>query len=298
MPKKIIRYISFILIQTVLLTAVTGCAVTDDSVPVMTEAAEDRFLSSRAAVMTDLTVNKVCYEKNSRLRLPVASLTKMMTTLVAIETEGFFEREFVFTDDIIHRMKDANASVAGFLPGESAGAWDLLYGIMLPSGGDAALAAAILVSGSEEAFTERMNERALELGMKDTHFSDATGLDDHGSYSTAADMSLLFAAALENDIFSEIITAQEYMTSATPQHKNGILFRSTLSDSVKEYSLEGKILGGKTGYTEGAGLCLATYAELEGHKYILVTLGAGDGSKYPSYHFEDAAVLYDKYYLT
>ncbi len=255
-------------------------------------------LSSHSVLMIDLDDGRICYAKNQNERLPVASLTKIMTALTVIEKADSLDAEYTFTEDIISRMTAAHASVAGFEAGESVSIRDLLYGIMLPSGGDAALGAAEYIAGDEEAFVILMNRRAKQLGMKNTHFSDVTGLDDADNYSTAADMALLFAKALENETFFEIVTAERYLTTATPQHKNGILLESTLNEPMKEYALEGKILGGKTGYTTGAGLCLASYAEVEGHRYILVTLGAGDGSKYPSYHFEDAAVLYDKYYLT
>lgn len=255
-------------------------------------------LSSHSVLMIDLDREKICYSKNQNERLPIASLTKIMTALVVIENTKDLDEEYTFTEDIISCMERAHASVAGFEAGERVSVRDMLYGIMLPSGGDAALGAANCTAGSEAEFVELMNRRAGSLGMKNTHFSDVTGLDDADNYSSAADMALLFAKALENDTFFEIVTADRYLTRATEYHKNGILLESTLNEPMKEYSLDTKILGGKTGYTTGAGLCLASYAELEGSRYILVTLGAGDGSKYPSYHFEDAAVLYDKYYLT
>ncbi len=254
-------------------------------------------LSSHSALMIDLDGGEICYAKNHNEKLPIASLTKIMTALVVIEQTEDLDKEYTFTEDTVERMKKNHASVAGFKAGERVSVRDMLYGIMLPSGGDAALGAASCTAGGEADFVELMNLRAEELGMENTHFSDVTGLDDADNYSTAADMALLFATALENRVFFDIVTADKYLTRATEQHKNGILLESTLNEPVKEYSLETKILGGKTGYTTGAGLCLASYAELEGRRYILVTLGAGDGKKYPSYHFEDAAVLYDKYYM-
>lgn len=255
-------------------------------------------LSSHSALMIDLDEGRICYSKNQNEKLPIASLTKIMTALTVIEKSDSLDAEYTFNGDIISRMTASHASVAGFSAGETVSVRDLLYGIMLPSGGDAALGAAEHIAGDEESFVVLMNRRARQIGMKNTHFSDVTGLDDTDNYSTAADMALLFSKALENETFFEIVTADTYLTTATEQHKNGILLESTLNEPMKQYALEGKILGGKTGYTTGAGLCLASYAEVEGHRYILVTLGAGDGSKYPSYHFEDAAVLYDKYYLT
>lgn len=258
----------------------------------------DEKLSSHCAVMIELGTDRVCYEKNADEKVPVASLTKIMTALVAIENLDSLEREFVFTEEIIERLRSSNSSMAGFCAQESVTAFDMLYGLMLPSGGEAAVGLAYLTAGSEEGFLEAMNDRAFELGMYNTRFSDVSGLDDAHSYSTAADMARLFGKALENPLFKSIVTTQSYLTRPTMQHPNGILLESTLSENIENYSLGDKVLGGKTGYTTGAGLCLATYAEVEGQSYILITLGAGDGSKYPSYHFEDAAVLYDKYYMT
>ena len=261
-----------------------------------TEGAER--LSSHSALMIDLDGERICYAKNQNEKLPVASLTKIMTALTVIERADSLDDSYTFNEDIIDRMTASHASVAGFEAGETVSVRDLLYGIMLPSGGDAALGAAEHIAGDEESFVILMNRRAKQIGMKNTRFSDVTGLDDTDGYSTAADMALLFSKALENETFFEIVTSDTYLTTATEQHENGILLESTLTEPMKEYALEGKILGGKTGYTTGAGLCLASYAEVEGHRYILVTLGAGDGSKYPSYHFEDAAVLYGENYLT
>ena len=265
----------------------------------LTAGTEDtEQLSSHSALMIDLDEGRICYSKNQNEKLPIASLTKIMTALTVIEKADSLDETYTFDGDIITRMTASHASVAGFEAGETVSIRDLLYGIMLPSGGDAALGAAEHIAGDEESFVTLMNRRARQTGMINTHFSDVTGLDDTDNYSTAADMALLFSKALENDVFFEIVTADTYLTTATEQHKNGILLESTLNEPMKEYSLEGKILGGKTGYTTGAGLCLASYAEVEGRRYILVTLGAGDGSKYPSYHFEDAAVLYGENYLT
>ncbi len=261
-------------------------------------AYDEDGLSSHCAVMVDLTEGRVCYEKNPNERVPVASLTKIMTALVAIEELDSLDMEYTFTESIVQRMEESHASVAGFTAGERVPARDMLYGVMLPSGGDAAVGIAELTSGDEASYIRLMNRKAWHIGMKNTHFSDVTGLDDTDNYSTAADMALLFATALENETFTEIVTQGQYLTKATEQHPNGILLTSTLSEPIKEYCLDSKIIGGKTGYTTGAGLCLATFAESEGHRYILITLGAGDGNKYPSYHFEDAAVLYERYEMT
>ena len=295
--KKRIR-IPFLLILCLLVLLSGYVMDTDKYRTVEAGAPYSKELSSHSAIMIELNENKVCYSKRADERLPIASLTKIMTALVAIEELSDLECEYTFTGDIIQEMERSHASVAGFSDEESVSARDMLFGTMLPSGGDAALGLACLVSGNEKGYVEIMNARAVGLGMDNTRFTDVTGLDDVGNYSTAQDMALLFATALENELFREIVTTDEYLTRPTEQHPDGILLTSTLTEPARKYSLEGRILGGKTGYTTGAGLCLASYAESEEHRYVLVTLGAGDGSKYPSYHFEDAAVLYDRYYMT
>ncbi len=265
-----------------------------DSVAALSEEIEGA-VSSRCIYMTDAFSGKVYCEKNSDLKVPVASLTKIMTALVALENLDSLDAEFTFTADIIEDMVQSNASVAGFSAGETVSARDMIYGMMLPSGGDAAIGLARLVAGDEESYTKLMNRKAKELDMKNTCFSDVTGLDDQNSYSTVRDMSTLFAYALENEEFYNIVTTDMFLTRATPEHPNGILLTATLSEGKKEYSLENTVSGGKTGYTQGAGLCLATFAETEKQRYVLVTLGAGDGENYPRYNFSDAAILYDHY---
>ena len=236
-----------------------------------------------------------------------ASLTKIMTTILAIEALDNFDEEIYIQPAWIQKLCDKNASMAGFVAGEAVCVRDLLYATLLPSGADAAVALACRVSGSEEAFTGLMNEKARSLGMGQTHFANATGLHDDTHVTTLKDMALLVDYALDNAIFRRVFTTHEYQTAPTPEHANGIYFESTLFGKMDEVSTadnssvdtqgcmagHGWILGGKTGYTPQAGLCLASLAQIDDKEYLLLTAGAcGDTTTRP-YHILDAVEIYE-----
>ena len=196
------------------------------------------------------------------------------------------------SESVIAYLRSENASVAGFAAGERVTGYDLLYAAMLPSGGDGAMGLADLTAGSQEAFVDMMNAKAKELGMNRTHFTNATGFDDDGNYSCAYDVSLLFEYALNNDLFRQVATTAFYTTSSTAAHPGGIALRSTVYGGFADNGIGmGAVIGGKTGYTYGAGRCLATYAVKDGEEYILVTLGAGQTPA----HFVDAFKIYTEY---
>lgn len=153
-----------------------------------------------------------------------------------------------------------------------------------------------LVSGSEDNFAALMNQKAAELGMKNTHFTNATGLTDTEHYSSAADMAMLLQAALHNATFRTIFTAEHYTTTATAQHPEGVSLTSTLLGKLDGTELpEGaQIEGGKTGYTAAAGLCLASLATVNEKEYILVTLAAPGDHGTEQYNIRDAVHVYRK----
>lgn len=177
--------------------------------------------------------------------------------------------------------------MAGFLPGEETTLRELLYGILLPSGAECCLTAARYIAGSEDAYVELMNQRASELGMDNTHFTNCTGLQDTAHYSSPADIAVLLREALQNVTFREIFTSEYYYVQPTEQHPEGFTFWSTLF-SQEGSNTDGVILGGKTGYTQEAGLCLASLLSAGGREYILVTMGAPGSHETEPYHIEDA----------
>ncbi len=253
-------------------------------------------LNSPYAILVRLDDGKVVFESQSEERTYPASLTKMMTAIVAIENIPNLQSEVTIPEEIFQNLYEANASMAGFSPGETVPAIDLLYGAMLPSGAEASYGLAVIVAGSEDAFVEMMNEKAAELGMNRTHFVNVEGLHDENHYTTAKDMAILMKYALNNEIFREIITTESYTTSPTSYHPDGIQFYSTVLARIETTDFNGgRILGGKTGYTPEAGLCLASLAQKNGQEYILITMGAPGDHQTEQFHFINALNVFGQY---
>jgi len=227
-------------------------------------------------------------------------LTSNLDSTIDLTLESFCKLLNISPDSlraIVHEaLQTENASMAGFVPDETVTVRDLLYGAMLPSGAECCEALAQLVSGSEENFAALMNQKAAELGMKNTHFTNATGLTDTEHYSSAADMAKLLQAALHNTTFRTIFTTEHYTTNATAQHPEGVSLTSTLLGKLDGTELPAgtQIKGGKTGYTAAAGLCLASLATVNGKEYILVTLAAPGDHGTEQYNIRDAVHVYRK----
>jgi D-alanyl-D-alanine carboxypeptidase (penicillin-binding protein 5/6) len=250
-------------------------------------------LHSPCAILVRLNDKAVLLQKQSGKKIFPASLTKMMTAVVAIENLPNLQKKVELSSSIFQPLYKEDASRAGFLPGEKVPAIDLLYGALLPSGAECCIGLANEVSGSERDFVKMMNQKAEQLGMRNTHFANSTGLQNGSHYTTVKDLSLLLTYALQNKTFREIFTSSSYSTAATNKHPDGITFTSTLSQSLKSHTLPGgEILGGKTGYTDEAGLCLASLARVGGKEYILVTAGAKGDHKTEQYDIDDAREVY------
>lgn len=251
--------------------------------------------SSKSILLVQVQSGTVIAQKNAKASCDPASLTKMMTVLLAVEELPELDELVTLPEEIFTSLYAENASMAGFCPGETVTVRDLLYGAMLPSGAECCVALALRVCGSEEVFVTLMNQKAQELGMTQTHFCNPTGLTDEEHKSTAADLAILLRAALQNSTFRMIFTTARYTTSQTMAHPEGLLLSSTLLSKLDGNELtNGKILGGKTGYTSEAGLCLASLAEIGGQEYILITLGAPGNHSTVQYHIQDAITIYTK----
>lgn len=249
-------------------------------------------LNSPYAVLIQARNGKRVGEINGDQQIYPASLTKMMTCLVAIEELRNLNQEITLTQEMFAGLYEQNATQAGFRPGETVRAIDLLYGVMLPSGAECCIALSDTIAGSEEGFVELMNKKAAKLGLKATHFRNSTGLHDPEHYSTARDMAVLLQKALKNDTFREIIESHWHSTGGTNIHPDGITYYSTMFKNINNSAVTGgQILGGKTGYTGEAGHCLASFAEIGGVEYILVTAGA-TASGTP--HISDAFTVYQR----
>lgn len=250
-------------------------------------------LYSVHALLWRVKTGEALLDKGSGERIYPASMTKIMTAIVALEQISDLQTKIRLSESMFDELYLAEASMAGFSPGEEVSALDLLYGVMLPSGAECCTGLAEYVAGSEEAFAELMNQKAAELGMSGTHFVNASGLHDAEHYSTAADLVKLLSYALQNETFREIASSAVHSTEATELHPDGITFYSTLFGGMTEEIRDsGLIAGGKTGYTEEAGLCLASFAEINGETFILVTAGAQGSHETEPFHILDAYAAY------
>lgn len=251
-------------------------------------------LNSSYAILVRLEDQTILKQKNSEEKTYPASLTKIMTAIVALENLPDLQREIKFTNATFEGLYEANAAMTGFQPGERVRAIDLLYGVLLPSGAEACIGLADKIAGSEQDFVRMMNRKAADLGMNNTHFTNAIGLHHENHYTTVKDLSILLSYALQNDTFREIFTSSRHSTRSTNIHPDGITFYSTLFKELSNPRINGgEILGGKTGYTEEAGLCLASLAKAGKQEYILITAGAKGDLYSEQYNITDALAVYN-----
>lgn len=249
--------------------------------------ADELSIDSDKYILYNLNDNSVIIEHNSNEKTQIASLTKIMTTIVAIENVKDYNRKVTITKEMYNNI-EWDIAVAGYKVGDKVTYNDLFYGAILPSGADAVNALAYSVFNNYDSFIKKMNDKANELGLKNTRFSNPIGLYDENNYSSAKDISTLLIYALKNKKFKEIFTAKNY-TSTT-----GVKMKSTIETYNAKNDNENLnyITGAKTGYIKKAGYCLATTAEINGIEYLLVTLNAHTNG---APHIKDAIKIY-KYY--
>ncbi|MDR0569973.1 MAG: serine hydrolase [Clostridiales Family XIII bacterium] len=249
---------------------------------------------SGSALLCNVDTGDILVKKREKERVYPASLTKLMTALIAIEHMPSLPEKIRFNKDIFPALYKANSTMAGFLPGEEAHVQDIIYGAVLESGGECCVALAYAIAGSEAGFVRMMNARARELQMNDTHFANVTGLHDDRHFTTAKDLGKLLLFALNNSKFKEVFTAKEYMTSPTDLRAEGRLLKNGAMYGFGALDFEGGVLvGGKSGYTDEAGLCLATMAVKKGTPYIFISTGNGIPSPGFAYSFADAINAYE-----
>ena len=253
----------------------------------------DLELYSENALLIDLESNTVLVQKNADARIYPASMTKVMTVLVAAEHIENWDETFTMTQSIIDPLFLADASMAGFVHGEEVSMTELLYGAVLPSGAEATEALAIVTAGSEEAFAALMNEKAQALGLKDTHFVDASGLHDENHYTTLSDMAIIMQAALDNPHCREVLTSVNHTSPATTQNPEGVAMTNRFLYRIRpQQSGNVDIQAAKTGYTAQAMNCCVSYGIMEnGRAAICVTAHAWTGD----YCIADHLALYGTY---
>lgn len=243
-------------------------------------ATDDAFdlgknLYSTNYIFLDADTGQVLSAKKQDEQISIASLTKMMTVLLAIENSSSLNQTVTITDEMIDGLYEEQASVAGYVTGDTATVLDLCYAAAIPSAADAANALAIQIGGSFEKFYQMMNDKAAQLGMDHTVFKSAHGLDREGQYSTVEDVSKLLRYALQNPTFKEIFSTKEHTTQATTYYPFGIPLASTIWAYADTYGYNlTNLSGGKTGYTLQAGRCIAYWATVNDMNIIAVTAGA------------------------
>lgn len=252
-------------------------------------------LHSRNMILINLDSGEEMAQQNSDEKIYPASMTKMMTAILAIEHTDDLDEWTTMPEDIYPELYAQDASMAGFEAGESVSYRDVLYGILLPSGCECCEAFAEWISGSEEDFVELMNQKAQELNMTRTHFANATGLHQEDHYTTVRDLSSLLRYALDNEDFREVFTSRYHSTYSSDFHPGGFTIRSTLFESLDTIdSAHSYILGGKTGYTQYAGLCLASLASVDGINYIMVSANADGDHNTEPHHVQDHLTVYSR----
>lgn len=221
------------------------------------------------AVLLDMTDGCVVAAKNANVAANPASITKVMTLLVAVENIENLSDEYTMSYTIINPLWEQGASITGLESGETVTLNDLLYGCILPSGADATIALANYVAGSEEAFAALMTRKAMELGCTNTHFTNSSGLHDRDHKTSAMDMALIMAAAMENEVCRRVLSTREYVMTPTDHHPEGLTMLSTLFKTLDQSVIK----AGKTGYTAQARNTLVTYTKgADGHEYVYVTM--------------------------
>lgn len=248
---------------------VYSARVTDDTIWI-----GDEVISTNA-LFIDLESGNILGQKDAYTILSPASMTKILTVLVAAEQieEEQLDDTFTMTLDITDYSYVNDCSSVGFLDGEVITVRDLFYGTILPSGGDAAVGLATYIAGSHEAFVEMMNEKLEELGLSDTaHMTNCVGLYDKEHYCTVYDMAMIIEAAIENEICREVMNARKYTTSATEQHPEGITISNWFLRRIEDKDTGGEVLCAKTGYVAQSGSCAASYGrDHAGKEYVCVT---------------------------
>ena len=253
---------------------------------------DEEKLDFANGILIDLESNTVIASRGGDDMIYPASMTKVMTLIVAVENAKSLDDTVTMTSEMLNPLHNAEASVAGFAPGEEVTVRDLIYGLILPSGGDGAVGLSLYIAGSEEAFAEMMNEKAAELGLTGTHFTNSTGLHDPNHYSTCHDIALIVEYAIKDEFMKEVLCTYKYTTAPTEQHPDGIPLASTmLSRMDGDESGTMFVQGGKTGYTIEGKNCLVSFATelIEGAseeelkkndtKYVLVTTKSNDKFK-------------------
>ena len=253
----------------------------------------DLELYSEHAILIDLETNTVIAEKDPDAKIYPASMTKVMTALVACEQITDWDATFTMTQAIIDPLFLSDATMAGFVNGEEVSMTDLVYGALLPSGAEATEALAQTIAGSTEGFVALMNEKAAELGLTNTHFVNDSGLHDEDHYTTVREMAVILEAAMANERCRAALSAVSYTSAPTTQNPEGVAMINKFLYRIGQYELgDATVEGAKTGFTSQAMNCCASFGiAANGKPVVCVTAHAWTGD----FCIEDHVALYTRY---
>lgn len=233
---------------------------------------------SANAILIDESTDTIIASKGANEIISPASMTKVLTVLVAAEhiAPENLDDTFTMTLEITDYAYVNECSTVGFLNEEVITVRDLFYGTILPSGGEAAVGLATYAAGSHEAFVTMMNEKLAELGLSETaHFTNCVGLYDENHYCSVYDMAIIMKAAMQNEWCREVLTTRTYTTTPTEQHPEGITISNWFIRRIEDKDTGGQVIGAKTGYVKQSGSCAVSYGLFgSGTPYICVTAGS------------------------
>lgn len=246
-------------------------------------------ITANAAMLVSLDTDEVLYEKNADAKVYPASITKIMTTLLILESDKYNpEGKIAMTEEVLDRISGTGSSVSSLKVGDEFTELDLVYMVLMSSFGDCSLLAAIHYGGSVEGFVEQMNLRAAELGLTNTSYENPIGLHHENNYTTARDTYILTKYALQNEIFKQICETTRYTFETSKSGTRTLSTTNSLQDNTTNYYYP-YAKGVKTGYTDEAGRCLVSTASYDGYNYMCLVFGCPPNEKK---HFTESADLY------
>ena len=237
---------------------------------------DDTYIVSSNAILINPSDNTIVAAKEPYKIISPASMTKVLTILVAAEQIENLDDTFTITREITDYSFKHDCSAVGFEVGETVPVRDLFYGTILPSGADAALGLAIYTAGSEENFAALMNQKLEELGLSGSaHFTNCVGLYDTNHYCTIYDMAVIMKAAIQNELCLEVLSEKCYTTASSTEHPEGLTISNWFLRRIEDKETGGEVVGAKTGYVVESGSCAVSYSVADdGTPYICATAGS------------------------
>jgi len=246
-------------------------------------------ITANAAMLVSLDTDEVLYEKNADQQIYPASITKIMTTLLILESDKYSpDAKIAMTEEALDLISGTGSSVSLLKVGEEISQLDLVYMVLMSSYGDCALLAATYYGGSVENFVAMMNTRAAELGLTGTHYENPIGLHHEENYTTARDTYILTKYALQNETFKEVCESTRHTVKTSLSGERVLSTTNFLQDNTTNYYYT-YAKGVKTGYTDEAGRCLVSTASYNGYNYMCLVFGCPPNEKN---HFTESKELY------